>query len=94
MTANRVKANMMVQRAFTSGFTRFDDVDMVIPLVPVNSNIPHHNVVPWLLGQPKGIYEFFNNAEFGLSSLGALGEKIRNIIIRSDSEALQKKPRR
>ena len=77
----------------SSYMTRLDDVDLVIPLVPVNCSVNHPNVVPWLLGQGKGIYEFFNDEQHGFGNYGGEGKVIRDLTIAAESASLQKLPR-
>ena len=72
----------------SSDMLRFDDVDLVIPIVPVNVGISHYNVVPWLLGQPKAIYDFFDT-DVGFGQHGGEGRVIRNIVINGDTDALK-----
>lgn len=72
-----------------SNLLKFDDVDMVIPLTPVNMSVKHDNVVPWLIGQNKVLYEFFDNAKVGFGNLGAEGKIIRDLNKINDNEAFK-----
>jgi glycosyltransferase involved in cell wall biosynthesis len=71
---------------------RFDDVDMVIPLSPVCTLVEHPNVVPWLIGQSKIIYDFFDTY-IGLARHGSEGKIIRDLTIAAESKALARLPR-
>lgn len=68
----------IIKGHFNSNLLKFDDVDLVIPLTPVNMSVQHENVVPWLIGQPKACYEFFEN-KIGFYKFGAEGEVIRRL---------------
>lgn len=76
-----------IKGAMSSRTLHFDDVDMVIPLTPINAGIVHPKVVPWLIGQTKAFYEFFDSP-LGPKGLGAEGEIIRDIMIKEDTKAM------
>lgn len=68
---------------------KLDDVDLVIPLLPFNTNIDHPNVVPWLITQEKPLYTQYDNPYMGYGRFGAEGEAVRNLFIRNDSGTLR-----
>ena len=71
---------------------RFDDVDLVIPLVLPNCNIRHPRVVPWLIGQSKVIYQFFDDEVIGIGQFGSEGRLIRDLSIAAESSTLHSLP--
>ncbi len=83
------RARHVIKGQLNSNLLRFDDVDLVIPLTPVNMAVQHDNIVPWLIGQTKVMYEFFDNP-IGLGKFGAEGEVIRSLNKSNDNRAFSR----
>jgi glycosyltransferase involved in cell wall biosynthesis len=77
----------------TSSLMNLDDYDLCVPLMPTNFGIDHRNVVPWMIGQHKSIYEFFDST-MGLAVCGAEGRIISTMTRKYDTYSLTKLPRK
>lgn len=87
------KLRHIIKAQLNSQMLKFDDVDMVIPLLPINVSVFHHNVVPWLIGQAKVVYEFFDNPTIGYGKFGTEGRIVSDLCKKNDTIAMKKMSR-